>query len=214
VLRGEADGYDAYVIACFGDPGLLAAREVARGPVIGIAEAAMHVASMVSNAFSVVTTLDRTVAIAEHLVEQYGMTRFCRNIRGTEIAVLDLERPGTAARRQIIDECRRAIKEDRAEAIVLGCAGMAELAAEISVAIGAPVIEGVRAAGKLAEGFVQLGVGTSKRGSLAYPLAKPYVGMLSAFAPKEGPQKNAAGRQRNIGRCRSGGPARHRPEFT
>src|SRR5262245_14428799 len=65
VRRGEADGIDGYVIACFGDPGLLAAREVAAGPVIGIAEAAMHAASFLATGFSVVTTLGRTRVIAE-----------------------------------------------------------------------------------------------------------------------------------------------------
>src|SRR4051794_7753979 len=60
VAEGERDGVDGYVIACFGDPGLDAAREVAAGPVVGIAEAAMHAATLVGRGFSVVTTLDRT----------------------------------------------------------------------------------------------------------------------------------------------------------
>ena len=46
IALGEAEGVDAYVVACFGDPGLDAARELARGPVIGIAEAAMHAAAL------------------------------------------------------------------------------------------------------------------------------------------------------------------------
>src|SRR5262245_36457014 len=65
VRKGEQEGYDGYVIACFGDPGLLAAREAARGPVIGIDEAAMHAASFIATGFSVVTTLKRTCIIAE-----------------------------------------------------------------------------------------------------------------------------------------------------
>lgn len=98
IERGERDGYDAYVIACFGDPGLSAARELARGPVIGIAEAAMHMASLIAPGFSVVTTLARTSGMAWHLAERYGMQRFCRNVRACEIAVLELEiRPPTRA---------------------------------------------------------------------------------------------------------------------
>src|SRR6516164_4956963 len=104
IHRGEAEGCDGYVIACFGDPGLLAARELARGPVVGIAEAAMHVASLVGTGFSVVTTLERTCIIAQHLAYSYGMSRFCRNIRGTDLAVLDLERPESDAYRVIVDE--------------------------------------------------------------------------------------------------------------
>ena len=86
VRKGEGEGCDGYIIACFGDPGLLAAREIARGPVLGIAEAAMHAASFIATGFSVVTTLNRTCIIAEQLVENYGMVRFCRKVRGTDLA--------------------------------------------------------------------------------------------------------------------------------
>jgi len=70
--KGERDGVHGYVVACFGDPGLDAARELARGPVIGIAEAAMHTASMLGRGFSVVTTLDRTRGRAWELAHRYG----------------------------------------------------------------------------------------------------------------------------------------------
>ena len=64
IKRGEAQGVSGHVIACFGDPGLLAARELASGPVIGIAEAAMHTATLVATRFTIVTTLPRTLVIA------------------------------------------------------------------------------------------------------------------------------------------------------
>lgn len=183
VLAGERDGCDGYVIACFGDPGLYAARELARGPVIGIAEAAMHAASVLAPGFSVVTTLARTCGMAWHLAERYGMKRFCRNVRATDVAVLDLDKPGSAARRIILDECRRALVEDGSDAIVLGCAGMAELCAELEDALGAPVIEGVTAAVKWTEALVALRLSTAKRGDYARPLAKRYDGTLESFSP-------------------------------
>ena len=62
IARGEQLGSDGYVIACFGDPGLDAARELAAGPVVGIAEAAMHAASFLGRGFSVVTTLSQPMA--------------------------------------------------------------------------------------------------------------------------------------------------------
>ena len=185
VAAGEREGVDGYVIACFGDPGLYAARELARGPVIGIAEAAMHAASVLAPGFSVVTTLSRTCGMAWHLAERYGMTRFCRNVRATDVAVLELDQPGSAARRIILDECRRALDEDGSDAIVLGCAGMAELCREIEDALGAPVVEGVTAAVKWVEALVSLRLGTAKRGDYARPLAKRYDGALAAFSPAE-----------------------------
>ncbi|WP_414442091.1 aspartate/glutamate racemase family protein [Burkholderia sp. 22PA0106] len=183
IAAGERDGFDGYVIACFGDPGLYAAREISRGPVVGIAEAAMHAASVLAPGFSVVTTLSRTCGLAWHLAERYGMQRFCRNVRATDVAVLELDRPGSPARQLIVDECRRALDEDGAGAIVLGCAGMAEFAREVEQAIGAPVVEGVTAAVKWVEMLIALRLSTAKRGDYARPLAKRYDGEFARFGP-------------------------------
>ncbi len=182
IRLGEQEGCDGYVIACFGDPGLLAARELARGPVLGIAEAAMHAASFVSTGFSVVTTLGRTRIIAEHLLRAYGMEHHCRRVRATDLAVLELEDPASDARRVILEECRRALDEDGSGAIVLGCAGMADLARDLSAELGVPVIDGVGVAVKFIEALVALGLSTSKRGDLAFPLAKPFLGPLAPMS--------------------------------
>jgi len=175
IRRAEEAGADAHIIACFGDPGLDAAREIARGPVFGIAEAAMHAASFIGKHFSVVTTLGRTCGIAAHLAERYGMQRFCRNIRACEIAVLDLDNPASQAYAAIMQECRLALAKDDVDCIVLGCAGMADLCQAISKELGVPVIDGVSAAVTFAEGLVRLGLHTSKRGDWAYPLPKQYL---------------------------------------
>lgn len=155
IRKGEAEGVDGYVIACFGDPGLLAARELAKGPVIGIAEAAMHTASFISTGFSIVTTLSRTRLIAQHLVNNYGMTRFCRNIRAINLPVLSLEADGQA-KNLILQECKNAMAEDECGAIVLGCGGMADLAIQLRQQLGIPVIDGVSAAVKFLEVLIGL----------------------------------------------------------
>lgn len=183
IRKGEQDGCDAYVIACFGDPGLDAARELARGPVIGVAEAAMRNACYLATGFSVVTTLQRTVIIAEHLVQKYGVSSHCRKVRASELAVLDLEDPQSNAYKTISDECRRALEEDGSGAIVLGCAGMADLCARLQQELGVPVIDGVAAATIMAEGLVRAALQTSKRGDYAFPLPKQYAGLLSAMQP-------------------------------
>ena len=183
VREGESRGVNGHVIACFGDPGLLAAREIATAPVVGIAEAAMHLATLVAPRFSVVTTLERTCMIAQHLTERYGMTRHCASIRATEIAVLDLDDPASNALQCITAMCRRALQDDGAEALVLGCAGMANMARTLSSELGVPVLEGVSAGVKLAESLAALGVTTSKTRGLAYPLSKPYSGTMEQFSP-------------------------------
>jgi allantoin racemase len=175
VQRGEVHGVDGYVIACFGDPGLDAAREVARGPVVGIAEAAMHTASHLGRGFSVVTTLGRTMGRAADLAEHYGMHRFCRGIHACEIAVLDLE-TDPDARKIITEACRDALEADDSDAIVLGCAGMADMCAAISAELGVPVIDGVTAATLTVQSLITLGLRTSKRGEFATPPEKEYTG--------------------------------------
>ena len=182
VRKGVAAGVDAHVIACFGDPGLLAARELARGPVIGIAEAAFHVASLICTRFAVVTTLTRTRIIAEHLLRNYGMTEHCTSVRCVDIAVLELEAMGEDLLvERIAAQALLARDQEGAGAIVLGCGGMADLPARVSERVGLPVIDGVAAAVKLAEMLVELGLGTSKHGDLAYPLAKGFAGRFSHF---------------------------------
>jgi allantoin racemase len=95
IAAGEQSGSDGYVISSFGDPGLDAARDLARGPVVGIAEAAMRTACYLGRGFSVVRTLDRTTGRARDLAEIYGVPRFLRNVRAGEIGVLELEDPAS-----------------------------------------------------------------------------------------------------------------------
>jgi allantoin racemase len=174
VARGEREGVDGYVIACFGDPGLDAARELAQGPVIGIAEAAMHTASHLGRGFSIVTTLARTMGRAADLAEHYGMQRFCRGIHACDIPVLDLD-TDPVARKVVTEACHDAIEADGSDVVVLGCAGMADMRAQISAELGVPVVDGVSAATLTVQSLVRMGLGTSKRGEFAAPPAKDYT---------------------------------------
>ena len=183
VRIGEAARADGYVIACFGDPGLHAARELARGPVIGIAQAGFHAASFIATGFSVVTTLERTCVIARHLVVQYGFERHCKGVHAADLEVLELEQPGSDAFARIAARAREALAHDRSGAIVLGCAGMAGLCARLQAELGVPVIDGVTVAVKIAESLVRLGLGTSKSGDYALPLPKRYSGLAAPFSP-------------------------------
>ncbi len=183
VRKGEAAGYDGYVVACFDDTGVDAARCIARGPVVGIAEAAMHVATLIAGSFSIVSTLGRSAPALEHLVHKYGFANRCRRVRTAEVPVLALEDPKSDAVERLRAEIARAIAEDRCEAIVLGCAGMADLNAALAAEFGLPVIDGVAAAVKLVEAVAGLGLGTSKVGGYAAPLRKRYAGEFERFAP-------------------------------
>jgi allantoin racemase len=163
-------------------PGLL--HEIAAaegGPVVGVAEAAMHAATLVGRSFSIVTSLSRTVGRAQDLVKHYGFADRCVGVYACDIPVLALDDPSSEAAQVIIDLCRETIERDKCDSIVLGCAGMAELCSYISAQIGVPVIDGVSAATKLVESLVTLGYTTSRRDEFARPLPKAYVGELAAF---------------------------------
>ncbi|ENN88843.1 hydantoin racemase [Rhizobium freirei PRF 81] len=172
ILKGEMLGVDAYVVACFDDPGLHAAREVARGPVVGICQAAVQVAMTISRRFSIITTLPRSIPIIEDLVSDYGAERHCRNVRAIDLPVLGLEEDPVEAERLLVAEIERAKREDRAEAIILGCAGMSSLCDRLQATTGVPVIDGVTAAIKLAEALVGAGYTTSKVNAYDYPRVK------------------------------------------
>ncbi len=163
----EREDYDAIILACFDDTGLDAVRCMTDAPVLGIGEAAFHMASMLSNKFSVVTTLSRSVSAIEHNLVRYGLATRCAKVRASEVAVLDLESGNGNARAKISAEITSAIENDNAEAIVLGCAGMTDLAATLSLQHGLPVLDGVACAINLAESLVRLGHKTSKLGGYA-----------------------------------------------
>jgi len=174
--RGERRGVAGHVIACFDDTGLDAARALARAPVVGIGEAAFHAASLIAGRFSVVTSVGRAIPGIEHNLVRYGLAGRCARVRAAEVPVLDLEDPSSDARRRIEAEIEAAKYQDRAEAIVLGCAGMADLAADLGKRCAIPVVEGVAAAVALVEALVRLGLSTSKLGGYAPPLPKPITG--------------------------------------
>ncbi|MCK0151741.1 aspartate/glutamate racemase family protein [Marivita sp. S6314] len=160
---------DAVVVACFDDTGVDAVRTLVSAPVLGIGEAAYHAASMVATKFSVITTLSRSVPGIENNLMRYGLAQKCAKVRATEIPVLKLEDGDPATLEKIKSEIRVSIAEDKAEAIVLGCAGMADLMADLSAEFGLPVIDGVAAGITFAEALVNTRLRTSKIG--AYSVA-------------------------------------------
>lgn len=178
IAAGEESGVDGYVVACFGDPGLDAAREVARGPVVGMAEAAMRTAAYLGRGFTVVTTLSRTRGQTWELANRYGMRDLCRGVHATDIPVLELEGDALDV---VTAACARAVEEDEADAVVLGCAGMTDWAAPIAAKIGVPVVDGVQAAVLTVQALVEMGLRTGKRDEFATPPPKRYTGLLRDF---------------------------------
>ncbi len=182
-LLADEESYDAVIIACFGDVGLDAAREALDIPVLGICEAALHVVGMLAPRFSILTVISRVINLNRNLVYKYGFERRLASIRTTDLPVEEFARDRAAAKRALITAGRLALEEDRAEALLLGCAGMAGLDEAMEKELGVPVIDGVAAAVKLAEAMVGLGKKTSKFNTYKHPEKKEFKGLAKVFQP-------------------------------
>jgi allantoin racemase len=162
VRAADGRGYDAVVIACFSDPGLDAVRELTALPVVGIQEAAMHLAAQLGHRFSVLTTLRQRVPVREHAALRAGLERRLASCPVLDLPVLDTVVDRERVVRRLVEVGRRAVAEDRAEVLVLGCAGLGDLAPRVQQILGVPVIDPNAAALKLAESLVDLGLTHSK----------------------------------------------------
>jgi allantoin racemase len=169
IQKSEDEGYDAVIIACMADPGLYAARELMTIPVIGAAETSYLLAIALAHKFSVMEPTKAGAPLTKQLIVTYGFERFLASIRVLNLAIAEIAADEQKLKDTIIREGRRAIEDDGAEAIVLGCGFMSGKAQEIQQALGVPVIDPWATAMKLAEMLVSLGLSQSKRAYMPPP---------------------------------------------
>ncbi len=181
VMKGDRENCDAYILACYGDPGLQGAREATTKPVLGIGEASLYAASILAARFSIVTVIPRIKTMIEEMVAGYGFSHKVVQVRTTPYYVLDIERDPDGAMEALREESRRALEEDKAEAILLGCAGFADFANELEEELGVPVLDGVVCGVKIAEAMVELGKSTSKFMTYRPPESKRFTGIFERF---------------------------------
>ncbi|MQU09279.1 aspartate/glutamate racemase family protein [Pseudomonas helleri] len=173
--------FDAVIQAGYGEHGREGLQELLNVPVVDITDAAASTAMYVGRAYSVVTTLDRTVPLIEDRLRLSGLWDRCASVRASGLAVLELEVSPERALEAIVRQAELAVSEDRAEVICLGCGGMAGLDEQIRQRTGVPVIDGVSAAVTVAESLVRLGLSTSKVRTYAQPRPKVISGWAAKF---------------------------------
>ncbi|MGV5525560.1 aspartate/glutamate racemase family protein, partial [Pseudomonas sp. XP1] len=154
--------YDAVIQAGYGEHGREGLQELLNVPVVDITDAAASTAMYLGHAYSVVTTLDRTVPLIEDRLKLSGLYDRCASVRASGLAVLELEADPQRAVEAIVEQAERAVRDDKAEVICLGCGGMAGLDEQIRQRTGVPVVDGVSAAVTIAESLVRMGLSTSK----------------------------------------------------
>ncbi|RJT07596.1 aspartate/glutamate racemase family protein [Halococcus sp. IIIV-5B] len=180
-IRTDEEEFDAFINACWGDPGINACREVTDKPVVGIAEASMYVANMLGATFSVATVLPRVKDLVKETVRTTGLESQCASVRCTDLSVVETETARDAACEALLEASHQAIEEDGAEVICLGCAGMSKLDVELEEELPVPVIDSVAAAAVLAEGLAKLGKTTSKVMTYKSPEPKEIKGYPNIF---------------------------------
>lgn len=165
IMECEADGFDAAIIGCFGDPGLEAARELVSMPVVGPCESAMLLAAGLGHKFSVLTIFDNLVPAMEMLAVHSGVRAKLASVRPTDIPVLELMSDPAVTKARMIDVARACVNEDRADALLFGCMTMSflDMGDEIGTELGVPVVNAGRAAVKHAEMLVSMGLAHSKK---------------------------------------------------
>ncbi|MCH4869270.1 aspartate/glutamate racemase family protein [Pseudomonas sp. TMW22089] len=173
--------FDAVIQAGYGEHGREGLQELLDVPVVDITDAAASTAMFLGRAYSVVTTLDRTVPLIEDRLKLSGLWERCASVRASGMAVLELEASPHKALEAIVRQAELAVIEDKAEVICLGCGGMAGLDERIRQLTGVPVIDGVTAAVTIAESLVRLGLSTSKVRTYATPRPKAIAGWAARF---------------------------------
>lgn len=160
-IEAERRGFDAVITGCFGDPGVDAARERVRIPVIAPGETTLLTARMVAHRFSIITPLAGTLPTTREQVIKLGLQDSVAAIRpfGAPIEAIRSKDPELVD--SLIDLCQRTIDEDGAELLVFGCASMSLLLDDISERIPVPVINAVKLSLKAAEMLVGAGLSHS-----------------------------------------------------
>ncbi len=146
---------DAVIVACFDDTGLSEARAVASCPVLGIGQASYVMAQLLGRRFSVVTSVAAAVPVIKSNIGAGGYGQACASVRASGLPVLTIEEGSEDTRQCLADQIRLARDQDRADAVILGCAGMAAMALDLSSRTGVLLIDGVSASAHLAQAVVR-----------------------------------------------------------
>ena len=166
----DRNGFDAIIIDCMGDPALEAAREIAKIPVVGPCQSSMAFASTISDRFTVVTVLKRLIPLFWRNAKKYGFEAKIASVRSVEVPVLELDEKRDEVKASLLAESKKALDEDSADAIILGCTGMVGMARELQEALKVPVVDPAVASLKHAEALVDMKLSQSK---LVYPEPPP-----------------------------------------
>jgi len=155
-LVAASNGTDAFVIACYSDPGLHVCRDATSRPVFGINEAGVLTALARGDRFGVIAIGQRSIRRHVRYMRQMGLLERFAGERPLNMSVAETA-AGERTLERMIDVGKELRDKDSADVIVMGCAGMARHRQALEAAIGVPVIDPTQAAVAMAIGAVQFG---------------------------------------------------------
>jgi allantoin racemase len=181
ILAEHQAGYDAAVIAAFGDPGLTAARELFDLPVVGMAEAAMLTACQLGQRFGIMTFSGTLLPWYEDAVALAGLSARCASVRAVAAGFRSVTDVQHELEAEIVALANRAVTEDGADAVILAGAPLTGLAARVGDAVSVPLIDPLAAALGQAQALVRLGARPPLAGRFTRPPAKAATGLAPAL---------------------------------
>jgi Asp/Glu/hydantoin racemase len=182
MLAEAGSGFDAAIIAAFGDPGLFGARELFSFPIVGLAEAAMLTACMVGRKFAIVT-FSRTLAPwYQECVAMHGLETRCAGIRALDEAFQSISEVQSEKEEVLVRLANTAVEQDDADVVILSGAPLAGLADKVKDRIPVPVIDPVAAAVRQAETLAVLKPRKAIAGTFRRPGPKPTTGLAEPLA--------------------------------
>ena len=182
MLAEAGPGFDAAIIAAFGDPGLFGARELFSFPIVGLAEAAMLTACMVGQRFSIVTFSRVLAPWYWECVAMHGLEARCSGIRTLDESFQSISNVQVEKEESLIRIANKAVDEDGADVVILSGAPLAGLADKVKNRISVPVIDPVAAAVRQAETLAVLKPRKAVEGTFRRPGPKPTKGLAEPLA--------------------------------
>ena len=170
-LEAERAGVDGLVIDCMADPGVDVVRECVAIPVLGPGRLSMQVATLLGRRFSILVELDMVARLFEEEVQRYGVSQSFASCRNIDIPVLEIDTDTERTTALLVDAGERAVREDHADLLVLGCTRFSPLADALTAGLGArglpvQVINPITLAVNMLVALLDSGLSHSK---IAYP---------------------------------------------
>lgn len=170
LVERHREEFDAFVVGCFGEPGLRPLRELTEKPVLTSASPALHTAAQLGTRFSVLTILEATEPKAREQLREHGLADQVASVRVVDAPVLSVDHEDDSLIEQMRATAQLAVKEDGAEVVVPGCASLSFMQAheDLTESLGVPFLDPVRISLATAELWARHGISHSP---IAYPPA-------------------------------------------